>query len=572
MKKLSLSIIILFALSNVSNAQNIFPSTGAVGIGTTTPSASSLLEVKSTTKGILIPRMTATQRNAIATPATGLLVYQTDGTTGFYYYSSGWKRLITSSGANTTLSNLSTTAINRSLFPGTSATLDIGSPSNQWKNMYTSGGYYITGLKVVDIPGTSNTFLGYTGNTANTGPYNTFVGYSAAANNTSGQGNTAVGSYTLLNNLSGYENVAVGKSSMYGNTGGYNNTAVGDYALSSNQNNTQNTAIGYFALGNTSASDGNTALGYQAGNSNNNGYYNCFIGSETGTAGSDYYNVIALGHGTTCTAPSQVIIGNSATSSYKTYAPWSLVSDGRYKKNIKEDVPGLAFINKLRPITYNLDATGLDNFLNRNRSKENHTGSEGKTLMDKALEEKEKAIQTGFIAQEVEKAAKEINYNFSGVEAAKNENDVYGLRYAEFVVPLVKAVQELSLKNDLKDKQILDLENKNHDLDERLKKLESLIANNQGEPAMYRSGGYLKQNVPNPFADVTLINYYVAADVGNAQIKVTDSKGSVIKIFTATKGNGQLNIKSGELASGTYNYTLYINDKSIDTKQMIITK
>src|SRR5262244_4446708 len=71
----------------VSIAQtNTFPSTGAAGIGTTTPDASSLLEIKSTSKGLLISRMTQTQRNAIASPATGLLIYQTDKTPGFYYY------------------------------------------------------------------------------------------------------------------------------------------------------------------------------------------------------------------------------------------------------------------------------------------------------------------------------------------------------------------------------------------------------------------------------------------------------------------------------------------------------
>ena len=55
---------------------------------------------------------------------------------------------------------------------------------------------------------------------------------------------------------------------------------------------------------------------------------------------------------------------------------------------------------------------------------------------------------TGFIAQEVEAAAKNIGYDFSGVDAPKNEKDMYGLRYAEIVVPLVKAVQELNQKNE----------------------------------------------------------------------------------------------------------------------------
>ena len=54
------------------------------GIGTTTPDVSAKLDISSTTKGLLVPRMTATERGAIATPAKGLLIYQTDGEAGFY--------------------------------------------------------------------------------------------------------------------------------------------------------------------------------------------------------------------------------------------------------------------------------------------------------------------------------------------------------------------------------------------------------------------------------------------------------------------------------------------------------
>ena len=62
-----------------------------VGIGTTTPDASSALDITSTTKGLLIPRMTETQRDAITSAATGLMIYQTNGTVGFYYYNgSSW--------------------------------------------------------------------------------------------------------------------------------------------------------------------------------------------------------------------------------------------------------------------------------------------------------------------------------------------------------------------------------------------------------------------------------------------------------------------------------------------------
>lgn len=67
-----------------------------IGIGTATPANSSELEVSSTTKGVLIPRMTAIQRNAITSPANGLLVFQTDGASGLYFYdtaSTSWKSI-----------------------------------------------------------------------------------------------------------------------------------------------------------------------------------------------------------------------------------------------------------------------------------------------------------------------------------------------------------------------------------------------------------------------------------------------------------------------------------------------
>ena len=68
---------------------------GNVGIGTTSPDASAILDIASTTKGVLFPRMTGTQRDAIEEPATGLIVYQTDATEGLYIYkSTGWTQII----------------------------------------------------------------------------------------------------------------------------------------------------------------------------------------------------------------------------------------------------------------------------------------------------------------------------------------------------------------------------------------------------------------------------------------------------------------------------------------------
>jgi hypothetical protein len=82
MKKLLLSALFIAAS---------FTSIAKVGIGTTNPHASAALEIESTTKGFLPPRMTTTERDAISSPGTGLMIYQTDGATGFYYYNgSSW--------------------------------------------------------------------------------------------------------------------------------------------------------------------------------------------------------------------------------------------------------------------------------------------------------------------------------------------------------------------------------------------------------------------------------------------------------------------------------------------------
>ena len=80
MKKILFIIASLLLFKIVTFSQN-------VGIGTTTPNASAQLDVTSASKGLLLPRMTQAQRNGIISPATGLMIYQTDVQPGFYYYS-----------------------------------------------------------------------------------------------------------------------------------------------------------------------------------------------------------------------------------------------------------------------------------------------------------------------------------------------------------------------------------------------------------------------------------------------------------------------------------------------------
>ncbi|MBL7745478.1 MAG: tail fiber domain-containing protein [Chitinophagaceae bacterium] len=337
--------------------------------------------------------------------------------------------------------------------------------------LYNSSGFANTALGSKTLysnsSGTANTGMGYQVLNNGNGQYNTAAGYramfagggnwnvgigsEALYSNTSGATNIAVGVNSLYANTNGNDNVGIGSSALRLNTGGDENVAIGNSALYSNGLGNYNSAVGRNALAGTTASLYNTAIGYNAGYVYDMGYNNTILGANSIGAFNGQYNIIAIGQGVTCPDNSTVRIGNSASWSIGGYASWTNFSDGRYKKNIKEDVKGLEFILKLRPVTYNLDLTNASK-----KAKEN-AGQEWDAMMKLAIAEKENVIYTGFVAQEVEQAGKETGFDFSGVDKPRNEYGFYGLRYAEFVVPLVKAVQEQQVIIERQQKQINEL-------------------------------------------------------------------------------------------------------------------
>jgi hypothetical protein len=473
--------------------------------------------------------------------------------------------------------------------------------------------------------GTFNTTIGAKSLYSNTsGSGNTIIGFHAGYSNTIGSSNVAMGSHALYGNLGGSNLVAIGDSSLYSDTSGTFNTAIGSKSLFSNttgsnnavtglqagymnttgggnsyfgtqagysnQTGVANTAIGISALFNTN-SDNNTAMGWGAGHTYGNSFGNTFIGSQTDANGV-YAQSACLGHEALITASFQIRIGAYYVTSIGGFAGWSNFSDGRFKKNIKENVPGLEFIKALKPITYTMDVKGINDYLRKDipKIKDAHGNAIAQPNEDeKATAQKEKIIYTGFIAQDVEKAAKKLGFDFSGVDAPKNDKDLYGLRYAEFVVPLVKAVQELSAQNDTKDEAITALQKENKDQQQaineliaRLDKLEQTMS--KCCPAAQSSvaeteiqlantdNAKLEQNVPNPFSQATYIKYYLPASVKQAQLLITDVNGNKLKLQAVLPGYGKVTVKAGELASGTYTYTLYADGKIVDSKKMVITK
>jgi hypothetical protein len=240
-------------------------------------------------------------------------------------------------------------------------------------------------------------------------------------------------------------------------------------------------------------------------------------------------------------------------------------SDGRFKNNIKEDVKGLEFIKLLRPVTYNFNTKKFEEFLMQSYP----DGIKKKRLaeMDKVATAKASSIiQSGFIAQEVAEAVKKSGYNFNGVHAPENPTDNWSLSYEKLTVPLVKAVQELSVQNDSLKSTIANLQSE-------MEELKAMIVSSRQSATISPA---LEQNIPNPFNHATTINYTLPQQSSSAKIIVIDKLGKVLKEINlpagrqgiSGSGKGNVNVDASTLASGAYQYSLVVDGRLIDTKQM----
>ncbi|HEV9038448.1 MAG TPA: tail fiber domain-containing protein [Puia sp.] len=363
-------------------------------------------------------------------------------------------------------------------------------------------------------PGYENVAVGgYTLYYNNGGAYNTAVGFGAGELNTTGSYNTSMGYGAMVLTNTGHDNTAMGYSAMRGNTYGAYSTALGDDALFG-----------------TTGSQYNTAVGYNAGSSFDLGYNNVLLGANCQGSFSGQYNMVAVGQGVVCPDNSTARIGNSATWSIGGWAGWSNFSDGRYKKDVKEDVKGLEFILKLRPITYRLDVTGLSARLGEN------SGKEWDRQMKAAIADKEKMVFTGFVAQEVEKAADSLGFQFSGVDKPKTENGLYALRYADFVVPLVKAIQEQQAMIQTLQAQVQALQQ-------------------QADVAivLQENGGERVSTYPDPVVSAMTVSVHTQ-NAGAGILSVYDAGGQLVRQMNVSlqEGLNKFSLSMPMVASGYY--------------------
>jgi hypothetical protein len=277
MKKIFLLLKTVFVFTVAYSQQGV-----AINTDGSNADNSALLDLKSTSKGILIPRLTAAQKTAIVTPAMGLLIYQTDGTAGFYYYNgSVWAPV--SAAAQGPLSGWATTGN-----AGTDSTTNfIGTADN---NPLVGR---VNGQQVFRFSGKmQNTIVGYQSGINNTANNNAFYGYQAGMYNTTGDGNIFFGYLTGKTNTTGRQNLFLGNYAALNNTTGSYNQFIGFQAGQYNTTGTENTFTGYQAGQSNTTGSQNYFNGMYSGSSNATGSYNHFEGYKAGgfnTTGNDNY-------------------------------------------------------------------------------------------------------------------------------------------------------------------------------------------------------------------------------------------------------------------------------------------
>ncbi|MEO6454973.1 MAG: tail fiber domain-containing protein [Ginsengibacter sp.] len=451
-----------FLISIITNL--FFASSYAQSIGITNdglaPHPSAMLDVRSADKGLLIPRVALTGTNDLSTisfPATSLLVFNTvvngTGSTsvmpGYYYWSgTAWLRLITGSISSNLVAIGDSALLNNTNGVANTAVGTKSLYANTTGNSNTANGF--SSLQN-NTAGKFNTANG--GNTLRsniTGNYNSATGFNALFTNTTGAGNTGNGAYALFLNTTGSLNTATGDHTLTDNKTGNSNTADGAGALRDNIGNlntangasaleknttgNNNTANGSYALYLTTTGSENTANGYNSLLSNITGSNNTALGSGADVSSDGLTNATALGYDAKVNASNKVRIGNTAVNVIEGQVAYSFPSDARFKYHIQNNVPGLDFIKKLTPVTYYFDEEKLAEYTK--------TGIINNGTIKPVLYNGGKQLHTGFLAQDVEKIVRDLGYNFDGVHAPANDKDHYSLAYSQFIMPLVKSVQE----------------------------------------------------------------------------------------------------------------------------------
>lgn len=294
-----LKVVILCFCVNFLSAQ--------IGINTNTPDPSAALDIVSTDRGLLLPRVADT--SAISSPALGVLIFSVD-TNQFYFYNGSKWQLLTDAIQSTISDKDSDTKIQvekiadddiiRVDIKGEEKIIIISDSIGRTRlemtnnqNNIAIGEYALR----ANIDGVDNTALGYVAMKHNTsGSYNVAIGERSLYENIDGRDNIALGVNALRNNISGERNIANGNRSLFLNTSGDNNTAHGFHTLYSNTTGYRNIATGSESLYSNTEGENNISIGYQSMYSNDTGNKNVAYGTYSLYSNAEGDNNVAIGY------------------------------------------------------------------------------------------------------------------------------------------------------------------------------------------------------------------------------------------------------------------------------------
>ena len=299
--------------------------------------------------------------------------------------------------------------------------------------------------------GTGNNAFGYNaGGSINSGNSNTIVGHNAGDAVTTGGENVIIGQNSGGAQTTASENVIIGNNCAAALTTGGQSIYIGDNAAAGGAvTGIRNVVVGDNCLYNVVAGGGNIALGYATGHAVTSGDNNVLLGTGAGdniTTGSNNIcignpdgsavgaaNNIVLGYGIAGPGDNVVAFGKAGNVTQNTFtsnATWTQSSDERLKTDIKDNTLGLDFINEMETKTYRWKPSydvpkELTNHYFENNQKDTEV------------------LMYGMMAQKVKASMdKHENPEFTGWE--ENKDGSQNLSREMFVVPLIKAVQELS--------------------------------------------------------------------------------------------------------------------------------
>jgi hypothetical protein len=289
--------------------------------------------------------------------------------------------------------------------------------------------------------------IGYNAGLANTtGPDNIFIGYDAGKVNTTGSANTVIGDQAYINADAEGNNLAIGKDALGGTiAGAEQNVMVGGYAGDAITSGDANCSVGYVSGSAITTGASNTSVGTSTLHNLTTGNYNVGIGNSIGVSAVDQEYGIGLGYSVTVAANDFSFgkASNVVTNDFDADANWSRSSDVRKKREIYDQELGLDFINDLRTVRFQWKPSNEFPKEWNDYSEENNMDTD--------------VIMHGFIAQEVKEAldkhASDNDKKFSGWK--EGDDGMQHTSREMFVIPLIKAVQELTaqvstLQNEVK--------------------------------------------------------------------------------------------------------------------------